>query len=137
MPDWRKGFIFLLFLSLYLFSSYLILIISLSGFMSISGICSYGYSDIWKSIVHENICPNSTTVDQRYQDYMTSVGKFQNFRNDYVKSLEPFLMILNPILGAQIGELLNLKNILVISVYWYLLSSLIVWIYDKVKKKKK
>jgi len=44
--------------------------------------------------------------------------------------------ILFPVMEFEIGILIIIVAYSLLIIYWYLLSCLIVWIYDKVKKKK-
>lgn len=157
-PTWMKSTIFLSIFLLVLFSFYAFVYSYLSIiFLALGsnwGECSYEYSKCAHAVVDGKTI-NASEISEGvkiYSNYSTTSWKNANdaiekIRPYYIRALAPFESNLF-INGVFIGQtpfynksyqILDqpLLQLTVLLAYWYLLSCAIVWIYEKIRGRKK
>jgi len=143
-PEWKKITVLLMFLTVYLTLSYSTLWTEFSGLVALHGRCIYNvvkYAKIFRHTIGMGNMTNRTCfeigmgIDETFTEYMEAKRmidtRIENFRN----SLKPIFFVLSPGIG-ELGSFIFYENfkLIVLFLYWYLLSCVIFWIHKKLRR---
>ncbi len=137
-PTAGKLMVFFIFLTLF-FSIFTVASVIHAGFLGTSlGVLSVNYHNLWQQVT-TNSTLNITSINDTYYKSLNAIKSAElnsfNFISNYITSINTIISL--PLYIPNYLPLYAPSIVIIILdlIYWYLLSCLILWIYNKVKKK--
>jgi hypothetical protein len=128
-PNWQKIAIFFIFSTIYVLLSYWIVLYYLAATSARLGVAV--------SLISSSVATNAPIANETLVEFKERIEMSRVTLEAFRRSFTPIFVILSPGIGELTTQLIvdETFKILILLLYWYILSCALVWVYSKIKKK--
>jgi hypothetical protein len=128
-PNWEKIAIFFIISTIYVLLSYWIVLYYLAATSARLGVAV--------SLISSSVATNAPIANETLAEFREQIEMMRVTLEAFCRSFTPIFVILSPGIGELTTQLIvdETFKILILLLYWYILSCALVWVYSKIKKK--